>query len=188
MNPIPSNVLPFDENSNSNCNSSLIRSKATTSPQQFKKYPLGANKKSQLNIPSNLESRNSMAKTKASNTSNELAFASYQLPQQQSISSSGTDGSKSDLAHYGSPKSKEASLPKPPHLTSIGQNLELNTGCQLSPSSHQITSMNESKAKQICKKRPIDVIWYLIYFFITFKCVYRWNDEMRHSTNILDFV
>ena len=25
--------------------------------------------------------------------------------------------------------------------------------------SHQIVSMNESKAKQICKKRPLDVIW-----------------------------
>jgi phosphatidylinositol phospholipase C epsilon len=66
-----------------------------------------------------------------------------QLVPQQSISSSGTDGSKTDLINI-KPKN-EAAVFSPEHCYNV-------------PASYQVTSMNESKAKQVCKKRPLDVI------------------------------
>ncbi len=66
-----------------------------------------------------------------------------QIVTQQSVSSSGTDGSKSDLMNL-KPKND---------LPSIQSSEQSN-----SPFSHQVTSMNESKAKQVCKKRPLEVI------------------------------
>ncbi len=68
---------------------------------------------------------------------------------QQSVSSSGTDGgSKTDLMNTKVIKTTENNLLV--NLPSEPQNQ--------SPYSHQVTSMNESKAKQVCKKRPLDVI------------------------------
>lgn len=66
-----------------------------------------------------------------------------QLVPQQSISSSGTDGSKTDLMNI-KPRN-EVPVFSPEH-------------CYNTPVSYQVTSMNESKAKQVCKKRPLDVI------------------------------
>ncbi len=69
---------------------------------------------------------------------------------QQSISSSGTDGggSKTDLMNLRANYNFNNGI-------SSGLSAEQNT---LTPFSHQVTSMNESKAKQVCKKRPLDVI------------------------------
>lgn len=66
-----------------------------------------------------------------------------QLVPQQSLSSSGTDGSKTDLINL-----------KPKNDTVYIQSGEQSNA----PLSHQVTSMNESKAKQVCKKRPFEVI------------------------------
>ena len=66
----------------------------------------------------------------------------YQLIPQHSVSSSGTDGSKTDLFNL-----------KPRIDLTLVSNDQSN-----SPLSHQVTSMNESKAKQVCKKRPLEAI------------------------------
>lgn len=68
-----------------------------------------------------------------------------QLVPQQSISSSGTDGSKTDLMNI-KPRNETVAV----FSTSEHSNN--------APLSYQVTSMNESKAKQVCKRRPLDVI------------------------------
>ncbi len=69
----------------------------------------------------------------------------YQLIPQHSVSSSGTDGSRPDLFNL-----------KPRIDLTLVSNEQSN-----SPLSHQVTSMNESKAKQVCKKRPLEAIRYI---------------------------
>ena len=164
LNPIPSNVLPFNENSNNNL---LMRS---TSPSAVKKYQYN-NKKPHLNLELNtnliMNDNKSINPTSTSaltfssklapNNSKQLPFSTTtsntQLIQQQSVSSSGTEGSKSDLNNI-----KIQNIMQP--NTSKNQLLDhQNQTNNQPPFSHQITSMNESKAKQICKKRSCDVIW-----------------------------
>ena len=85
-----------------------------------------------------------------------------QLVPQQSVSSSGTDGSKTDLnARF---KSQDIRVNSQPQST-VGITFESNNNQpHYTPLSHQVTSINESKAKQVCKKRPHDVIWYSFIF------------------------
>ena len=78
----------------------------------------------------------------------------YQLIAQQSISSSGTDGSKTDL----NMKFIYSNSNQP--QSSVGVTFDFsNQNFNSIPLSYQVTSMNETKAKQISKKRPLDVIW-----------------------------
>ncbi len=164
LNPIPSNVIPFNENSNNNL---LMRS---TSPSTVKKYQFNS-KKSHLNLELNANSLMNDNKSSSSSSAAALANSSklghngskslpfstnnsnFQLIQQQSVSSSGTEGSKSDLNNTKIHNIMQPNVSKNQLLDH--QNLANNQ----SPFSHQITSMNESKAKQTCKKRPFDVIW-----------------------------
>ena len=83
----------------------------------------------------NIQCGNALAKSKSN--------IHPQLLPQYSISSSGTDGSRPDLLNL-----------KPRIDLSLINNDQSN-----SPLSHQVTSMNESKAKQVCKKRPLEAIW-----------------------------
>ncbi len=77
---------------------------------------------------------------------------------QQSISSSGTDGgSKTDLM---------TNKVNKPNDNQLYINLSSEPVNQ-SPFSHQVTSMNESKAKQVCKKRPVDVIRFALKRWVT---------------------
>jgi len=72
--------------------------------------------------------------------------SSFQLTAQPSISSSGTDESKTDLNN---------TLKQQMLLNQPNNNLDHQFNV---PFSYQVTSMNETKAKQICKKRPCDTI------------------------------
>ena len=84
-----------------------------------------------------------------------------QLVPQQSVSSSGTDGSKTDLNNGKYNKGQDNRLSFLP-LGSVAVTFDLNnnsTQPHSTPLSHQVTSINESKAKQVCKKRAHDVIW-----------------------------
>lgn len=92
-----------------------------------------------------------------------------QLVPQPSISSSGTDGSKTDLMNINTNSTKLArQLPDISFTLSTNDALFVNQSNSIvsytvctsgtTPSSYQIMSINESKAKQICKKRPIDMI------------------------------
>lgn len=84
------------------------------------------------------------------------------LVPQQSISSSGTDGSKTDLNNL-----NKSGIQLPPvgfsqttAATAVPINNELHhfSISYSVPYSYQVISMNESKAKQMCKKRAPDVI------------------------------
>lgn len=94
---------------------------------------------------------------------------------EQSLSSSGTDGSKYDLNTQHKNFTESSSQIQPSQFyQSVFANgnflkshiSENQYQSNYSPFSYQIVSLNESKAKQLCKKRAIDVIWY--YFFYNF--------------------
>jgi hypothetical protein len=90
---------------------------------------------------------------------------------QQSLSSSGTDGSKTDLNTGNNNNNNNNNSSNRLQFTLSNNNSQNNSTLMHSnlfdiqqmsnftPYSYQITSMNESKAKQLCKKRPYDVIW-----------------------------
>lgn len=114
----------------------------------------------------NIQNSNDNSKRSLNNLNYSRIFHNQnQLITQQSLSSSGTDGSKFDL------NIKNKSLTE--SSSQIQTNKFLNHYSYLVPSqinenqyqsnnmpfSYQIISLNESKAKQLCKKRPIDVIW-----------------------------
>lgn len=88
----------------------------------------------------------------------------HQLITQPSISSSGTDGSKTDLnakQHMRYNESyifQQGNVQNQPLQSSVGVTFDF-TNQNSVPYSYQVSSMNETKAKQISKKRPIDVIW-----------------------------
>ena len=81
------------------------------------------------------------------------------LPQQSVSSSSGTDGSKTDLMNlkfsHGFTATTTTTTIQQQHS---GVTMDFAGQLASTPCSHQVTSMNESKAKQVCKKRAHDVI------------------------------
>ena len=87
----------------------------------------------------------------------------HQLVTQPSISSSGTDGSKTDLnvkqqLRYNDSYMFQSNVQNQTLQSSVGVTFDF-TNQNSVPYSYQVSSMNETKAKQISKKRPIDVIW-----------------------------
>ena len=105
---------------------------------------------------------------------NQGSSSNAQLVPQQSISSSGTDESKTDLRNLHLRFKSNELIYSPTTIGSHQQqgNQQLHVGATSmgvtfdsqyqntsTPYSYQVTSMNESKAKQICKKRATDVIW-----------------------------
>lgn len=102
-------------------------------------------------------------------TNSSIKANKNKLSTQQSLSSSGTDGSKTDLINLNlkfrsneiTTMSMSSSQHQPQQTTSMGVTFDFaySSSGSSTPYSHQVTSMNESKAKQVCKKRAIDVIW-----------------------------
>lgn len=130
LNMIPSNVVPFTAGQSSPSSPAVLQ-RTLPNSLQIKKPLNGAGK---------------MAKNQISLTSNN------QLINQLSVSSS--DGSKTDVNQF---KLRMSNLENAPNGGQQQQQQQQGENA-LVPYSHQITSLNESKAKQLCKKRPTDVI------------------------------
>ncbi|RNA08823.1 1-phosphatidylinositol 4-5-bisphosphate phosphodiesterase epsilon-1-like, partial [Brachionus plicatilis] len=114
---------------------------------------------------STIQNSNNNSKKSLNNLNNSRIFHNQnQLVTQPSLSSSGTDGSKYDIKYKSFTESSSqiqhnqlSHIQNSTFLTSqVSENQNQSNG---SPCSYQIVSLNESKAKQLCKKRPIDVIW-----------------------------
>lgn len=103
---------------------------------------------------------------------NNLNFNQNKLITEESLSSSGTDGSKYDLNIKHKIFTERCSqIQSGQFYPSIFQNgnylkshiSENQYQSNNIPYSYQIISLNESKAKQLCKKRAMDVIWYIFF-------------------------
>ena len=126
-------------------------------------------------ITSNLNSKNKVNTNTQATSHNQGSSSNAQLVPQQSISSSGTDGSKTDLrtlhlrfksneliyspTNIGSHPQQNNQQQLHVGATSMGVTFDSQYQSTSTPYSYQVTSMNESKAKQICKKRATDAIW-----------------------------
>lgn len=204
LNAFPSNILPFDQNNN--IQSSMKHQVSTNQHYTLSSSNNNMSKKSLNNLINNINNNmtnvNPVNKAKPNfsplvNSSSPPApqllsnqgsnTHDYKLMPQPSISSSGTDGSKTDLRNTGGKTKNDnisqqhvnstylsASHPSQYFNTystsanygqynlgtlSMGVTLDSQYQYSLTPLSYQVTSLNESKAKQICKKRPIDVMW-----------------------------
>jgi hypothetical protein len=213
LNAFPSNILPFDQNNNNNNTQIFNSMKHQISSNQHYSLNTSANNMSKksltnliTNINNNMTNMNQVNKPKINATS--LAASSppfgstnqnpsnhaynniqeHKLIPQPSISSSGTDGSKTDLRNTSGKLKHDTAQPQQ-HLNStylsashpsqyfgtyptsgyagqynlgtlsMGVTLDSQYQYSFTPLSYQVTSLNESKAKQICKKRPVDVMW-----------------------------
>jgi hypothetical protein len=84
------------------------------------------------------------------------------VPQLSLASSTGTDGSKSELYNRPLIVAHQQQQQQQQHQLQLQQQhgLSSNTATNsIPPYSYQVVSLNESKAKGECKKRPLDVIW-----------------------------
>lgn len=121
-----------------------------------------------MSVGNQMPAKASMKKTSNSFANNNTSSKTdqYQLITQQSVSSSGTDGSKTDLNNiklryndsclFNNNSYQQQSVLQ----SSVGVTFDFsNQNTNSIPFSYQVTSMNETKAKQISKKRPMDVIW-----------------------------
>ncbi|CAF0890793.1 unnamed protein product [Brachionus calyciflorus] len=146
LNPIPCNYTHIGKRSS---NSPIHHHKHKISPQ----YSIvNNNQNSNYNSKKSLNNLNIMIQS--NNSSSTSRHNQNQLVTQQSLSSgSGTDGSKYDL----SVKYKLSSFTESNYQLQ-NQHIQQQLGHNETPLSYQITSLNESKAKQLCKKRPLDVV------------------------------
>jgi len=205
LNAFPSNILPFDQNNNNNNNTQTFNSmKHQISSNQHYSINTSANNMSKksltnliTNINNNMTNMSQVNKPKINTTSlatssppnqNPSNIQEHKLIPQPSISSSGTDGSKTDLRNTSGKLKNDTTQPQH-HLNStylsashpsqyfgtyptsgyagqynlgtlsMGVTLDSQYQYSFTPLSYQVTSLNESKAKQICKKRPVDVMW-----------------------------
>jgi hypothetical protein len=154
LNIIPSNFFPFNTNKSNSANQANL----SVGNSNNKKYLT-------LNIGgSNSANKDKNFDNNANNTGNTGSKQANKnaLVTQPSINSSGTDGSKTDLIAAHNVKKSDAMISTSSNQqqgnTNISSQLGFDYASTAVPYSHQITSMNESKAKQLCKKRPVDSI------------------------------
>ncbi len=144
---IPSNIVPLN----------------TSKPNVANQISSNTKKSLIINIGSNLTNRDLNNNNTNNGNANALGNANKQankkaLVTQPSISSSGTDGSKTDLIAQSIKKLDYASNNNQHQGVSSNNQAGFEGTPAVVPYSHQITSINESKAKQLCKKRPTDCI------------------------------
>jgi hypothetical protein len=80
-------------------------------------------------------------------------------PQISVASSTGTDGSKSELCRPLIMAHQQQQLQQQHQYQLLQQQPNSSNLANTIPYSYQVISLNESKAKGECKKRPMDVIW-----------------------------